>query len=56
MREYEIGDSAYLKDPVKGYSYVEVIGHDGQQLVVETTSGMEIVVYEDELEDEHGRW
>ena len=49
--KYEIGDSAYLKRPEKGYRYVEIVDFDGNMLVVRTTSGWEFRVYTDELED-----
>ncbi|MCL2620253.1 MAG: hypothetical protein FWD97_04890 [Defluviitaleaceae bacterium] len=52
MQEHNIGDTAYLKEPVKGYRYVEIIEYDGPRLVVKTTSGMELIIYEDELEDD----
>ena len=51
MREYSIGDYAYLKVPFKGYRYVEIVGFDGNQLIVQITSGYEFSVYADELED-----
>ena len=50
-KEYSIGDHAYLKEPVRGYRYVEVVGYDGVRLVVQTTSGYEFSIYEDELEE-----
>lgn len=50
--EYEIGDSACLKEPVLGYRYVEIVGFDGVRLIVRTTSGYEFTIYEDELEEE----
>ena len=40
-RDWQIGDSAYLKEAVKGYRYVEIVGFDGVRLVVQTTSGWE---------------
>jgi len=51
-KEYEVGDSAYLKEPVRGYRYVEIVEFDGTRLVVQTTSGYEFTIYEDELEEE----
>ena len=51
MKEWEIGESAYLKEPVKGYRYVEIVDYDCTSLVVETTSGMRLTVYADELTD-----
>lgn len=50
-RKFNEGDSAYLKQPDKGYRYVEIIGFDGNRLIVRTTSGYEFTVYEDELEE-----
>jgi len=50
--EYQIGDSAYLKVPERGYRYVEIIGFDGTRLLVRTSSGYEFTVYPDELEDQ----
>ena len=49
--DWQVGDSAYLKEPVKGYRYVEIVGFDGDRLVVRTTSGWEFTVREDELEE-----
>lgn len=51
-REREIGDSAELKEPVKGYRHVEIVGFDGVRPIVRTSSGMEFSVYEDELMEE----
>jgi hypothetical protein len=52
-REWEIGDTAYLKEPVKGYRHVEIVAFDGVRPVVRTTSGWEFSVYSDELTDEY---
>ena len=52
-REWEIGDTAYLKRPEKGYRKVEIVGHDGLRLVVQTESGWEFSIYEDELTDDY---
>ena len=49
--KWKIGDKAYLKEPVKGYRYVEIIDYEGIKNVVETTSGMVLYVYDDELEE-----
>ena len=51
--KYQIGDGAYLKEPVKGYRYVEIVDYDDGRFVVRTTSGWEFTVYEDELEDKY---
>jgi hypothetical protein len=42
-----------LKHPerYKGYRHVEVVDFDGLKLVVETTSGLRLIIWEDELED-----
>ena len=48
---YVIGDSARLVTPYRGYSWVTIIGYEGDGYCVELTSGLEIVVWEDELED-----
>ena len=48
--KYQIGDSAYLKEPFKGYRYVEIVGFEGKQIIVKITSGYEFLVFEDELE------
>ena len=48
---YVIGDSARLVTPYRGYSWVTIIGYEGDGYCVELTSGLEIVVREDELED-----
>ena len=52
LKEYQIGDSAYLKRPERGYRYVEIIGFSDERLDVRTVSGMELSVFADELEDE----
>ena len=49
--KYSIGDYAYLKVPYLGYRYVEIIGFEVNRLVVRLTSGLEITIYPDELED-----
>jgi len=51
MDKFDIGDSAYLKVPERGYRYVEIIGFDGNMLIVQTTNGYTFRVYEDELEE-----
>jgi hypothetical protein len=51
MNQYDIGESAYLKVPFRGYSYVEIVGFEGDRLVVQITSGYEFTVNADELED-----
>ena len=51
-KEWGIGDSGYLIEPVLGYRFVEIVGFDGNRLVVQTTSGFEFTIYADELEDE----
>jgi len=51
QKEWEIGDSAYLKNPELGYRYVEIVGHDGCRLIIRITSGYVFSVYEDELEE-----
>lgn len=48
--DLQVGDQACLKEPVKGYRYVEITGFDDNRVVVKTTSGYEFTVYEDELE------
>ena len=50
-RKYEIGDYAYLKEPYLGYRYVEIIGFEGERLIVRITSGLEFTIYENELEE-----
>jgi len=49
--DFEVGEAAYLKEPVKGYRYVEIVDYDGPRLVVRTTSGWEFTVWPDELEE-----
>jgi len=49
--KYQIGDYAYLKRPELGYRYVDIIGIEGERLLVRVTSGYEFTVYPDELED-----
>ena len=50
--EREIGDTGYLKEPYLGYSHYEIIGfeHATGRIEVEFSSGLQITVYEDELE------
>ena len=50
--ERSIGDTAYLKEPIKGYRFVKIVGFDGVRIIVMTTSGWEFSIYEDELEEE----
>jgi hypothetical protein len=50
-RKYEIGDSAYLKEPYLGYRHVEIVGFEDERLTVRISSGLEFTVYEDELEE-----
>jgi len=50
-REWEVGESAYLKEPIRGYRHVEVTGFEGQQIIVQTSSGMELSFYENEFND-----
>jgi hypothetical protein len=52
IKEWQVGDSAYLIKPERGYRYVEIVGFDGLKLVVRTTGGMELTIYEDEPEEE----
>ena len=49
--KYAIGVSARLVTPYRGYSWVTIIGYEGDGYCVELTSGLELVVREDELED-----
>ena len=51
FKEFEVGESAYLIEPVRGYRYIEIVGYDGNRLIVRTTSGYEISAYCDELEE-----
>ena len=48
----EIGDVYYLKEPVKGYRRVEVVGFYGKDILIRTDSGWEFTVREDDLEEE----
>lgn len=41
--KYGIGDSARLVTPYRGYSWVTVIGYEGDGYCVELTSGLEIL-------------
>ena len=50
--DWQVGDSAYLKEPFRGYRYVEIVGFEGDRLVVRITSGYEFTVREDELEED----
>ena len=49
--KYQAGDYAYLKEPYLGYRYVDIIGNEGYRLLVRLTSGLEISIYEDELQE-----
>jgi len=51
--KFQIGDSAYLKEPAKGYRYVEIVDYDEDRFVVRTASGWEFTVYENELEENY---
>jgi len=51
MKERQIGDAAYLKEPFRGYRHVEIVGCEGARYVVQVSSGYEFTVYGDELED-----
>ena len=51
-RELEIGDYACLKEPFRGYRYVEIIEIYEYKILVRTSSGYEFTVCEDELEEE----
>jgi len=50
--ECGIGDTGYLKKPYLGYSYYEIVGFEYAtgKIEVELSSGLQITVYEDELE------
>ena len=50
-RDFEVGDKVHLIEPFKGYRCVEVIGFDGVRIIVKTSSGYELTIYEDELEE-----
>jgi len=50
-RKYEIGDYGYLKEAYLGYRYVEIVGFEDERLVVRFTSGLEITIRPDELEE-----
>ena len=51
MREYEIGETVYLKRPELGYRCVEIIDIDSHgRYIVRTTSGYEFTIYADEIE------
>jgi hypothetical protein len=51
MGSFGEGDYAYLKEPYLGYRYVDILEVNGDRLLVRLTSGKEIEVYEDELEE-----
>jgi len=51
MREFAAGDYAYLKEPYLGYRYVDILEVNDTQLLVRLSSGKEIEVYPDELEE-----
>jgi hypothetical protein len=48
----EIGDTGYLKEPYLSYRHYEIVDfeHATGKIVVELSSGKQILVYEDELE------
>jgi hypothetical protein len=49
MEDFTEGTTVYLNEPVKGYKAVTLIGQNGLKWIVETSSGMELEVYEDEF-------
>jgi hypothetical protein len=49
--KYGLGESFYLKEPYLGYRHVEIVGYEFDRLLVRLTSGLEITVHPDELED-----
>ena len=51
-KEYEIGDTGYLKEPYLGYRHYEIVDfeHATGRVVIELSSGKQITVNEDELE------
>jgi hypothetical protein len=49
-REWQIGDTAYLKEPIRGYYFVEVVDFDCTRIIVRTTSGLEESFYTDEFD------
>jgi hypothetical protein len=51
MEKFTEGMTAYLKEPERGYKGVTLIERTGYKWLVETSSGMELEVYEDELEE-----
>jgi hypothetical protein len=52
MEEFTEGMTANLIEAERGYKAVTLIEQTGLKWIVETSSGMEIEVYEDELEEE----
>ena len=48
--ELKEGMTAYLKQPYRGYRAVVIIERHQYKWLVETSSGCQIEVYEDELE------
>ena len=56
MREWNIGDTGYLKEPYLGYRHFEVVDFEEGtgKIIVELSSGKQITVREDELEEERG--
>jgi len=52
IEKLEVGDRVCLKEPVKGYSRVEIVEFYGRDILIRTESGWEFTVREDDLEDE----
>ena len=51
MNDYEIGDSVELLLPYRGYRYATVVNFDGNKIIIQLDSGLEISVYADELKE-----
>ena len=51
MKTYSAGEYTYLKEPYLGYRYVDIIEVTDDKLLVRLSSGLEIEIYADELEE-----
>jgi hypothetical protein len=49
--QFEEGNIVRLKTPVRGYRVVTLNERNGYQWIAETSSGMEVEIYEDEIEE-----
>lgn len=49
--KFSIGQQVTLNKPYKGYRNAEIVGYEFPQYQIRLSSGLEINVYEDELQN-----